>query len=224
MFIGHFAPAMVAATHKDSPSLPVLFLGGQLVDWGFFSLLIFGVEKMKLEPGITVLNPFDLYHMPYTHSLLGSALWAIAFGIIVFLLSGKGRNAKNAAVIAALVVVSHWFLDWLVHRPDLTLFGAPPKTGLGLWNHPWIEIPLELGITFGGLALYARAVRPARKQLLTMGALLFVMQASQWFPMVDGMSNTMIALTAFSAYALATWAAWWLDRSRTVRQNSFTEG
>ena len=26
MFIGHWAPAMIAATHKDAPSLPVLFV------------------------------------------------------------------------------------------------------------------------------------------------------------------------------------------------------
>ena len=27
MFIGHFAPAMLVATHKEAPSLPVLFIG-----------------------------------------------------------------------------------------------------------------------------------------------------------------------------------------------------
>jgi hypothetical protein len=50
--------------------LPV-FIGAQLVDWAFFALLLTGVEKMRVTPGISVMNPMDLYHMPYTHSLLG---------------------------------------------------------------------------------------------------------------------------------------------------------
>jgi len=46
-------------------------------------------------------------------------------------------------VIVALLVVSHWVLDWLVHRPDLPLYPGGPKVGLGLWNHPFAEIPIS---------------------------------------------------------------------------------
>lgn len=140
MFIGHFAPAMIAARHKDAPSLPVLFIGAQLVDWAFFGLLLTGIEKMRVTPGISVMNPMDLYHMPYTHSLLGSAVFAMLFGGIISLIS----KSRTAGILSALVVLSHWFLDLLVHVPDLTLAGSPPKLGLGLWNHPMIEMPFEL--------------------------------------------------------------------------------
>ena len=81
MFIGHFAPALAAATHKDAPSLPVLFIGAQLVDWAFFGLLLTGTEKMRVSPGISVMNPMDLYHMPITHSLLGSAAFGAWLGL-----------------------------------------------------------------------------------------------------------------------------------------------
>ncbi|MFZ1737587.1 MAG: hypothetical protein WAT83_06615, partial [Sphingorhabdus sp.] len=87
MFIGHFAPALIAATHKDAPRLPVLMIAGQLVDWAFFALLLTGAEKMRLTPGISAMNPLDLYHMPYTHSLLGSAIFAIGFGALVWLVT-----------------------------------------------------------------------------------------------------------------------------------------
>ena len=31
-------------------------------------------------------------------------------------------------------MLSHWVLDFAVHRPDLPLWPAGPKVGLGLWN------------------------------------------------------------------------------------------
>src|SRR3546814_1989080 len=61
--------------------------------------------------------------------------------------------------LAGLVVLSHWLLDLIVHIPDLTLFGAPPKLGLGLWNHPLIEMPLEIALTGGALLYYAARTR-----------------------------------------------------------------
>ena len=127
MFIGHWAPAMVAATRKDAPSLPVLFIAAQLVDWAFFLFVIFGIEAMRMTPGISAMNPLDLYHMPYTHSLLGSAAWAAGFGALVYVFT---RN-RTGATIAALVVLSHWLLDLLVHVPDLTIAGSPRQ--IGLW-------------------------------------------------------------------------------------------
>ena len=123
MFIGHFAPAMIAARHKDAPSLPVLFIGAQLVDWAFFALLLTGAEKMRVTPGISVMNPMDLYHMPYTHSLLGSAAWAAGFGALILVVS---RN-RAAAIIGALVVPSHGLpgtsagQEPLVHREGLVI-------------------------------------------------------------------------------------------------------
>ena len=173
MFIGHWAPAMVAATHKDAPSLPVLFIAAQLVDWAFFLFLILGIEAMRVTPGISVMNPMDLYHMPYTHSLLGSSLWAAGFAAVVFAFS---RN-RSAAILTALVVLSHWFLDLLVHVPDLTWAGNPPKLGFGLWNHPEIEMPLELAITFGALWFFALKAKPKALPLLILAALLVVLQA-----------------------------------------------
>ncbi len=211
MFIGHFAPAIIASTRKDAPSLPVLFLGAQLVDWGFFTLLLFGIEKMKMDPGITVMNPYDLYHMPYTHSLLGSALWAGCFAGILYILTRQ----RMAALIGGAVVLSHWFLDWLVHRPDLTLLGAPPKLGLGLWNHRLIEMPLEIGITFGALWLYAKMARPDRTRLLTLGGLLLALQLVEWYGPKLPEVTPMVSIMALSAYAAATFAAWWVDRSRS---------
>lgn len=214
MFIGHFAPAMIAARHKDAPSLPVLFVGAQLVDWAFFGLLLTGIEKMRVTPGISVMNPMDLYHMPYTHSLLGSAVFAVLIGGLLSLVS---KN-RTAGIIAALVVLSHWFLDLLVHVPDLTLAGSPPKLGLGLWNHPAIEMPVELVLTFGSLWLYAKVAKPKAVPLALLAAVLLLLQAINWFGPVEAEVTTGTSLLAFFAYGLATLAAWWVYRGEGRKQ------
>ena len=209
MFIGHWAPAMVAATRKDAPSLPALFIAAQFVDWAFFLFLIFGVESMRITPGIAAMNPMDLYNMPYTHSLMGSAVWAVGFGALIYAFS---RN-RTAAMIGALVVLSHWFLDLLVHVPDLTIAGNPPKLGLGLWNHLAVEMPLELAITFGALWIYARKAKPKTAAVLTLGTVMLALQAFNWFGPVEPDVTLATSLLALFAYGIVTLASWWVYRS-----------
>jgi len=210
MFIGHFAPALIAATHRKAPPLPVLFIGGQLVDWAFFGLLLTGVEQMRIAPGISAMNPMDLYHMPYTHSLLGCLIWAAAFGALLFAL----KRDWTGAAIGAAVVLSHWFLDLLVHVPDLTLLGSPPKLGLGLWNYPMVEMPLELGVTFGALWLYGRATGGARPGLWGLAVVLLALQAINWFGPQPDMVNASTTWLAWFGFGLATLAAFWADKGR----------
>lgn len=215
MFIGHWAPALALATRPSAPRLGTLFVAAQLVDFAFFGLLLAGVERMRFSPGISVMNPMDLYHMPFTHSLLGSAVFAGLFGGLLWLLT----RSRPAALIGAGVVLSHWFLDLLVHVPDLTLAGSPPKLGLGLWNHPAIAMPLELALTFGALWLYAQRCRPTLHRLIALGGLLLVLQAVNWFGPVESEVTIGTSLLAFTAYGLACLAAWWVGKSAKLSAN-----
>ena len=209
MFIGHWAPALAIAARPKAPALGLLFIAAQLVDWAFFGLLIAGVEHMRVTPGISAMNPMDLYHMPYTHSLLGSLLFGGGVTVVIWTLT----KDKTAALLTGAVVVSHWFLDLLVHVPDLTLAGSPPKLGVGLWNYPMLEIPLELAITFGALWLYVRAKRPAPLRVAVLAGVLLLFQAVNWFGPVEPEVTTGTSLLAFFAYGLATLAAWWMGKS-----------
>jgi len=214
MFIGHWAPALAAAAASQrAPKIGTLFIAAQLVDWAFFGLLLVGVEHMRFSPGISVMNPMDLYHMPITHSLLGSAGFAAVFAGLIWLAS----KDRTAALIGGVVVLSHWFLDLLVHVPDLTLAGSPPKLGLGLWNHPMIEMPLELGITLGALWWYARVRRPARLRAILLAVVLLALQAVNWFGPVEPEVTAGTSLLAFFAYGLATLVAWWMGKSEGAR-------
>lgn len=218
MFIGHFAPAMVAATHPKAPGLGTLFVAGQLLDFGFFGLAIAGLENFRITPGITKMVPLDLYDMPYTHSLLGSAVWAAGFALLIWLFT---RN-RTGALIGGAVVLSHWFLDLLVHAPDLTLAGSPPKMGFALWNYPMIEMPLELAITFGALAFYVirtKAVSSQSKYALgLLAVLLLTFQSINWFGPEPETADTAMKLTGLFAFSVASLAAWWVGQIRILKQ------
>ena len=219
MFIGHYAPAFVAATSPKSPRLGALFVAAQLVDIAFFSFLILGVEKMRMLPGATVMNGMDLYDMPWTHSLIGAIGWGALFAIAVKAL----RGSWTASAIGGSVVVSHWLIDLLVHRPDLTLAGSPPKLGLGLWNYPWIEIPLELAFAFGGLWFFVsrtRAIGATGKLspcALAIGMAL--LQAVNWTtpqPTEAGPAPASTGWLGLFAYAALAMLAWWVARTRRL--------
>jgi hypothetical protein len=211
MFIGHWAPALVAAAvSKRSPRLGTLFIAAQLMDWAFFAFLLLGIEHMRVVPGITAMNPMDLYDMRYTHSLVGSLVLAAGYVLIVW----GWRRDRGYAFLAGAVVFSHWLLDLLVHRPDLTIAGAPPKIGLGLWNAPAIEMPLELGLTFGALGLYLAATRGPALPAIVLGAVLLALQAINWFGPVGSAVTPATSYLAFFAYGAATIGAWWLGKSR----------
>ncbi len=162
MFIGHYSAAFVAATspgHRDSarcssrPSSSISPSSPSCCSvWS-----ICGSCPASPRP-----NPMDLYDMPWTHSLVGALAWSAGFALLIWL----WRRSGTAALIGGAVVFSHWLIDLFVHRPDLTLAGRPPPFGLGLWNYPAIEMPLELILAFGTLGWFARKTRgpwmPAR--------------------------------------------------------------
>ena len=212
MFIGHWAPALAVAATRKKPGLATLFIAAQLIDWAFFSFLLLGWEHMRFSPGFTVMNPMDLYDMPASHSLKGTLGFAMVFFGLVWLLT----KDRTAGVYAAAVVVSHWLLDLLVHAPDLTITGSPPRLGLGLWNYPWIEMPLELGMTFGALWLYMKKRRPAEGRAYILGAILLLFQAINWFAPAATEVTAGTSLLAMFAYGLATAAAWWMGASARI--------
>ena len=218
MFVGHFAPALLAATYRRAPRLPVLFVAAQLVDCAFFMFTLVGIEHYAVLPGATAVEPFDLYSMPWTHSLLGCLGWASAMGIALRLAGASHR----ATWIAMAVVASHWPLDWLVHAPDLTIAGGGVRHGLGLWNHPLIAMPLELALLFVALTDYAGRTRPVRRDataaLVALWIGLAALQGIAWLaprptayldPAPSG-----YALAALIGYAIATALAWWVARTR----------
>jgi hypothetical protein len=217
MFIGHYAPALVAAASRKAPPLGAMAIGVQLLDFAFFGFALTGIEHFRLVPDMTASNWLDLYDMPYSHSLLGACALAAGFGALVYAVV----RSRAAAMIAAAMVLSHWVLDLLVHRPDLTLAGSPPLLGLGLWNAPLIEKPLEIGMAYGALAYYAASTRPASSRAgLALGvfaAVLAVVQAIDWFGPRTTVVDAGTPITALAAYSVIAALAVWLQATRAPR-------
>ena len=220
MFIGHYAPALAAATLPRAPKLGPLFVAAQLVDLASFLFALIGVEHYALSPGLTVMLPFDLYDMPYTHSLLGTLGWAAGFALVYRLATGNAAGAW----IGAAVVASHWPLDLIVHAPDLTLAGAGVKLGWRLWDHPFLEMPLELSLVFVALALFHDRTRSldwhGRATLGTLAVITVAFQLVQWLApapafLVDP-APASDSVQALAAYTVLTVLAWWVGATRTV--------
>ena len=67
---------------------------------------------------------------------------------------------SRPTLILALLVISHWALDALVHRPDLPLYpGSGTLIGLNLWSSLPITLAIEVPLFALGVWLYARATR-----------------------------------------------------------------
>lgn len=214
MFIGHFAPAFIAAAISPrSPRLGTLFVAAQLVDWAFFGLALVGIEAMRIDPQASVMVPFDLYHMPFTHSLAGTLVFAAVFAGIVTV---SQRNAYGG-LLAGLVVISHWLLDFLVHVPDLTLAGEPPRYGLGLWNYPWIAIPLELALVGGAFAYYLRRTHGPVGPPAVLMAVMLLMQAINWFAPHPDEAGAFVYLQALLAFGVLTALAVWVSTNRSLK-------
>ncbi len=131
MFIGHFGTGLAAKKIDNKISLGTLFLASQFIDllWPIF--LLFGLEKVKIEPGNTAFTQLNFISYPYSHSFFGVLIWSLLFGSIYFLFR---KNIKSALLLAALVM-SHWILDLITHRPDLLIIPWNDfKVGFGLWN------------------------------------------------------------------------------------------
>jgi len=198
MFVGHYGVAFAAKRMAPLVPLWTLFMAVQLLDVAWAPLVLLGVEKVRIVPGITATNPLDLYHMPYTHSLVGALLWSAA-GYAVYRLVRAHERVIGALVVAA-AVFSHWVLDLLVHRPDLPLYDDTAKVGLGLWNFPRLAFGLEAACLFAGVWLYLDAGARRGTATVTFAFVMLAIQAFIFFGPPPA-SDVAIASTALLSYA-----------------------
>ncbi len=120
------------------------------------------------------------------------------------------RNVRGA-VIVGTCVVSHWFLDAVVHRPDLPLFPNGPYVGLGLWNSLLATVTVECGLLALGLTLYVRATRARdRIGIYALWSLVAVLLLG-WVGSVFGPpppNERVLAVSALAMWVTVPWAAW----------------
>jgi hypothetical protein len=209
MFIGHYGVAYAAKAVAPKAPLAAYFLAVQALDVLFSVFVLSGVEHMEIVHQYTRYNPYRLYDMPITHSLVGSLGWAVAVGVVAV----ASRLPRRESLWLGLAVFSHFVLDLLVHTPDLSIAGNDTaKLGLGLWNNVPLVIGLELLTLVGGWLLFSRSKRsdatfPKQRNRIFLGILALVTIATPFMP--DPASPAAFAIQALVLYGALAWASAW---------------
>lgn len=213
MFLGHFAAGFAAKSIAPRVSLGWLLLAAQFIDLLWPTLLLLGLERVSIVPGITTVTPLLFEHYPLSHSLLAVLLWAVLVGSSYFLL----RRERFAALVLGALVVSHWLLDFIVHRPDLPLFpGSDAVVGLHAWSSLPLTLVIEGGLFALGVWLYCRVTMPrnavGRWGLIALATFLLLVYAGNLLgeppPSVEA-----IAWLGQAQWLLVLWG-YWVDKHR----------
>jgi len=220
MFLGHFGVGFGAKAAAPRTSLGTLFLSAQLVDLAWPTMLALGLERVEIRPGTTTVTPLDFVHYPWTHSLALVVVWALAFAAIY----GAARRYPRGAAVTGVLVASHWFLDLLVHRPDLPLWPGGTKVGLEIWASLPATLALELGIFVGGFLLYLRATRADDRLGTALAWSLALFLAAIYAANVLGPPPPSVDAIAWAGQAqwLLVLLAYWTDRHRSPRDRATT--
>ena len=208
MFVGHYAAALAGKAIAPKAPLWTYIGAAQLLDIGWTSLVMAGVEKVSFDPSLPG-SPLVLEHMPWTHSLPAAVVWSLAGLLLARFLV---RVPWSAAVMVGLVVFSHWAADWLVHRPDLEIWPGGEKVGYGLWNIPGAEKTLEMALIAlaGSVWLwkrgkYGRTAWPAMLFLGFLAALQMVGEFSE--PAGSAFAFARLGLVVYLAVTAVAWLA-----------------
>jgi len=157
--VGHVAVAIGASKAVPRVNIGWLVFAALLADFLLGIFGFFGLEHATV-PADYASKHYLLFTFPYSHGLLPLILWGVLFGLVVAWPYGTDRN-RVLFVVAALVV-SHFFLDGLVHVAGLPLAGAnSPKFGLGLWKNLPAELTLETLMTLVGVVLFWKVASPS---------------------------------------------------------------
>jgi len=218
VFIGHFAVAFAAKKAAPKASLGTLVFATVLLDAVWPVLVLLGIERFRIVPGYTAINPFEFLYYPWSHSLLMTLAWALLLALIYLAV----RSDRVGAVWVGLAVASHWVLDFASHRPDMPLYpGGNIRLGLGLWQSVLATFAVE-GLMFAaGIALYIRSTK-SKDRIGTVawwaliGLLLALYVPGPWSPLPP--SENAVAIMGIVALAIFVPWAYWIDRHREVRR------
>ena len=156
MFLGHYGVAFAARRATPGTSLGTTAFAAQFLDELWPILLLLGLERVRIVPGLMAASPLDFVSYPISHSLLTAVGWGLLIGAVYFAVRRYGRGAW----VVGASVVSHWLLDAPMHRPDLPLWpGSGTLVGGGLWNSVPATVAVEFALFAVGFAVYVRGTR-----------------------------------------------------------------
>jgi membrane-bound metal-dependent hydrolase YbcI (DUF457 family) len=215
MLIGHLAVALGAKKIEPEVPLGATVAAAFALDLVWPILLLAGVEVVRVSPGNTAFMNLAFEAYPWTHSLALVLGWSVLGALVAKKIFGSWRSG----LVLGALVLSHWLLDVVTHRPDLPMWPGGPMAGLGLWNSIAGTIVVEAGLLAVGLWMYRSASESADRvgtvalwALVGVTSLLWVSQP--WAP-PPGSPNA-VAWGALVLWIFPPWAVW-IERHRSVR-------
>jgi membrane-bound metal-dependent hydrolase YbcI (DUF457 family) len=219
VFLSHFAVGLAAKRAAPAVSLGTLFLSCQLADIIWPNLVLLGIEHVEIAPGITTVTPLDFISYPFSHSLVALALWGLLAAVVYRLMRGRSAATISLVVIAA-VVLSHWVLDVVSHRPDMPIApGVDSKLGLELWHSLHATLIVEFAMFSLGLWIYTRVTQPRDRTgsiaLWVFAAVLMILYLASVFGPPPPSAQA-VAWSAEGVWLFVIWG-YWIDRHRSAR-------
>jgi hypothetical protein len=223
MFVGHYSVAFAAKSEKNKIPLWVLFIAVQFLDYIWATLVLLGIEKLRVIKGFTAGSMLDSYFHPYSHSLIMAILWSCAAAIVykAFCSRQGCHDTKYAALIVGLAVFSHWVLDLVAHPRDLAIYDDTWKVGFGLWNYRDPEFALEIGLLGAGILLYlTRNVMPAVRRIavIAFGVALVIIQIGDTYVPRNPLTDKQTVIGVWVFYTLFVLVAFFVEKIGSRRQ------
>jgi hypothetical protein len=212
MFAGHVGAGLAIGRAERRVNVGAFIFAALLLDVVLWLFVVLGWESLTIPANFASTHQAE-YVFPYSHGLLASIAWSALAGAAALLWHSRLKERLRIAALVAAAVLSHWFLDALVHVPELPLAGASSmKVGLGLWQDMPVALAAEALILAAGLGLFLPGARLARARkfwlaLLSLLILVFTvagMTIAPPPPSAMAMAAGSLA-TIIVACALACW-------------------
>ncbi len=196
----------------------VLFL--DLLLWTF---VLLGFEQVIVPPEFEKLHYLKFF-FPYSHSLIAAVAWSL----LVYVAAEVITKRRTTALLLGAGVLSHYFLDFIVHTSDLTIFGDNSTTlGLGLWNNIYIAIFVEIAIFLAGLFIYLNETHGTgfggKYGMYIFSAVLVVAAFVTQVLSPRPQNGNEVAGSALLSVILVILISYWLDRKRVPAETINTE-
>jgi hypothetical protein len=215
VFIGHLALAFGAKRVVPHVSLGALMAASQLPDILWPMLVATGLEQVRIDPGNTAMTPLDFVSYPWSHSLLLVTIWAAGCAAAYLVRVHQPRPA----IVLGLLVLSHWVLDAVSHRPDMPLYPGGARVGLGLWYSVPLTVVIEGAMFVMGVWVYSRSTRPVdragRWGFLALVAVLLLAYTANIATVPPSVTAIWVVGLSGAAVVFA-WAQWVDSRRLTI--------
>lgn len=223
MFIGHLGAGLAMRKFDKKTNLAWFFVSVLFLDLLLWIFILLGFERVIVPRDFENLHYLKFF-FPFSHSLIAALAWSILFYVGAEVITKR----RLTAILMGIGVFSHFIFDFIVHTPELSLLGDNSAViGLGLWNHIYIALTVELIIYFAGLIIYLKETRGigfgGKYGIYIFSVILvaaaFVTQLLSPKPQ----NGNEVAGSALLSIILVILISYWLDRKR-VPADSPLEG